>query len=140
VYGAMSSISMVFSWLLMRKDSSTASARPCHDSEGQSPACYRGEPAYIPALYICDLQWNNKHWNEFLSEYFDFPLSVSFHHCSTLIFVYISVTPVGRTGDSWKPSYPVALDRKLLSLFCHTDRCHMLGTLTSQLATDFCCS
>jgi len=140
VYGAISSISVVFSWLLRCKDSSTVSARPYHGSEGQSPACHHGEPAYIPAQYICDLRWNNKHWHEFLSKYFDFPLSVSYHHCSTLIFVHISVTPVGQTGDSWKPSYRVALDRKLLSLLCHTDGCHILGTVTSQLATDFCYS
>ena len=139
VYGAKSSISVVFSWLLTRKDSSTVSAKPYRGSEGQSPACHRGEPAYIPAQYICDLQWNNRHWDEFISKYFDFPLSVSFHHCSTLIFVYISVTAVGRTGDCWKPSYRVALDRKLLSFFCHTDGCNILGKLTSQWATDFCC-
>lgn len=139
VYGAMSSISVVFSWLLMRKDSSTFSARLYHISEGQSPACHRGESAYIRAQYICDLQWNNRHWDEFLSKYFDFPLPVTFHQSSTLIFVYISVTPVGRTGDSWKPSYRVALDRKLFSFLCHTDGCNILGPLTSQWATDFCC-
>ena len=32
-----------------------------------------------------------------------FPLSVSFHQCSTLIFIYTLVLPEGQTGETWEP-------------------------------------
>jgi len=33
-----------------------------------------------------------------------FPLSVSFHQCSTLIFIYMLLLLEGQTGEAWKPS------------------------------------
>jgi hypothetical protein len=33
-----------------------------------------------------------------------FPLSVSFHQCSTLVFIYMLLLPEGRTGEAWEPS------------------------------------
>jgi hypothetical protein len=33
-----------------------------------------------------------------------FPLSVSFHQCSILIFIYMLLLLEGQTGEAWKPS------------------------------------
>ena len=30
-----------------------------------------------------------------------FPLSVSFHQCSTIVFVYMLLLPEGQTGEVW---------------------------------------
>jgi len=32
-----------------------------------------------------------------------FALSVSFHHCSILIFVYMFLLPEGQMGEAWDP-------------------------------------
>jgi len=32
-----------------------------------------------------------------------FPLSVSFHHCSTLIFIYMLLLAEGQTDAAWEP-------------------------------------
>ena len=32
-----------------------------------------------------------------------FALSVSFHHCSILFFVYMLLLPEGRMGEAWEP-------------------------------------
>jgi hypothetical protein len=42
------------------------------------------EPVFLPAL--------------------QFPLSVSFHQCSILIFIYMSPLPEGHIGEVWEPS------------------------------------
>jgi hypothetical protein len=33
-----------------------------------------------------------------------FPLPISFHKCSILIFIYILHVPKGQSGDAWEPS------------------------------------
>jgi hypothetical protein len=40
----------------------------------------------------------------FSSEYLCFPLSASFHRCSILVLVYVSLFPEGQTGAAWDPS------------------------------------
>ena len=35
---------------------------------------------------------------------FLFPLSVSFHQRSTLILIYMLLSPEGQMGDAWEPS------------------------------------
>jgi hypothetical protein len=40
----------------------------------------------------------------FLSQYFSFPLPVSFHQCSILIFMYTLLLPEGQTGEVWETS------------------------------------
>jgi hypothetical protein len=64
-----------------------------------------------------------KKQDRFLSEYFGFPLSVSFQQCYILIFIYMLLLPDGRTGEAREPSKEQcsygnrsALDRKVLSL------------------------
>jgi hypothetical protein len=59
----------------------------------------------------------------FFSEYFRFPLSVSFRRCSILICIYMLLL-AGQTGEAWEPSkkqWPFSkrgtVVRKLLSLF-----------------------
>jgi len=37
--------------------------------------------------------WTKRHWDRFLSQYFGIPLSVSFHQCCTLIFIYTLLLP-----------------------------------------------
>jgi hypothetical protein len=46
----------------------------------------------IPDQYMWDLWWKKRHWERFLSQYFSFPLSISFHQCSILIFIHLSPT------------------------------------------------
>ena len=69
----------------------------------------------------------------FLSQYFRFPPSVSFHHCSTLILIYKTIANRKKMGDAWESSNrsDSSLDigqhheRKVLSLLCfsiHTKR------------------
>jgi hypothetical protein len=48
----------------------------------------RGGPVSIPQQFTWDLWCNNRHWDRLFSEYFYFSLSVSFHQCSILIFMY----------------------------------------------------
>jgi hypothetical protein len=42
-----------------------------------------------------------------------FPLSVSFHQCSSLIFIYMLLLPEGQRGEAWEPS---TSNRKLESI------------------------
>jgi hypothetical protein len=60
----------------------------------------------------------------FFSEYFGFRLSVSFHQCSILIFIYMLPLPEGQTGETWEPyknqcsiGNRVEFDRKVFSFF-----------------------
>ena len=88
--------------------------------------------------YFC---WTKKHFVILSCDYFLFPpvsiipptlpcqyhsthspLSVSFHQCSTLIFIYMFLLPEGKLGEVWKISkkqrfcgHSKAMDRKLLS-------------------------
>jgi hypothetical protein len=41
---------------------------------------------------------------KFLSLYFDFSLSVSFHHCWSLISNYMFLVPEGQTGEVGEPT------------------------------------
>jgi hypothetical protein len=41
----------------------------------------------------------------FLSQYFSFPLSGSFHQCSILIFIYMLLLPEGQMSENWEPSF-----------------------------------
>jgi len=36
-------------------------------------------------------------------------LSVSFHQCSTLIFIYTLLLPEGRTGENWEGTFQKAM-------------------------------
>jgi hypothetical protein len=42
-------------------------------------------PVSRPVRSMWDLWWSKWHWGRFFSEFFGFPLSISFRHCSTLI-------------------------------------------------------
>jgi hypothetical protein len=58
--------------------------------------------------------------DRFFSEYFGFTLSVSFHQCSILIFIYTFLLPEGQMDEAWEPSKSNALsevvDRKVLPI------------------------
>ena len=43
---------------------------------------------------------------------FAFPLSVSFHKSSILIFIYMLLVRQGQMGEAWRPTYQ-ALDSKV---------------------------
>jgi len=51
-----------------------------------------------------DLCWTKSHWDRLFSQYFRFTLSVSFHQCFTLIFIYTLLLPDEQTSEVWKPS------------------------------------
>jgi hypothetical protein len=52
-----------------------------------SPASHRGGPGPLPRQFMWDLWWTKWHWDRVFSQRFDFPLSISFHQCSILIFL-----------------------------------------------------
>jgi hypothetical protein len=61
---------------------------------------------------------------KFVSEFSGFPLSVSFHQCSTSIVIYTLLLPEGKKNEAWEPSKKQcsfenggALDREVLSVF-----------------------
>jgi hypothetical protein len=65
---------------------------------------------------LCSTKW---HRDKFLSEYFGFPLSISFHQRYILIFIYMFLLPGGQMGIAWEPTKKQcsfgnrgALDRK----------------------------
>ena len=60
-------------------------------------------PASIPFQSMWDLLWTKWHCDRFLSQYIRFPLSVSSHHCSILIFIYMLLLPDGQTSEAWEP-------------------------------------
>jgi hypothetical protein len=49
--------------------------------------------------YMWDLWWTTWHQDRFLSEYFGFPLSISLHQCSTLIFIHIWFLAEGQRSN-----------------------------------------
>jgi len=52
------------------------------------------------------------HRHRFLSEYFGFPLPVSFHQCSMLIFAVIMLFSEGQSGEAWVTSKQIIYFRK----------------------------
>jgi hypothetical protein len=56
--------------------------RPCQGSGSYLPASHRGGPGSRPCQSMWDLWWEKLHWDRFLSDFFGFPLSVSFHRGS----------------------------------------------------------
>jgi hypothetical protein len=46
---------------------------------------------------------NEWHCDRVFSQYFSFPLSVSFSQCSISIFIYMLLLPEGQTGEAWEP-------------------------------------
>jgi hypothetical protein len=50
-----------------------------------------------------DLWWTKWHWDRFCSQYFAFPLSVSFHQCSILIFIHTLLLLARQVGKAWEP-------------------------------------
>ena len=55
------------------------------ETDGLWPASYRRETASIPGASRLDLWFTKWHRETAFSEYFSFPLPVSFHHCAVLI-------------------------------------------------------
>jgi len=52
-----------------------------------------------------DLWWTKLGLGQvFSSKYFGFPMSVSFHQCSLLVFIYTLLLSEGQTGEAWEPS------------------------------------
>jgi len=78
--------------------------RPCHGWYGQSPASHCAAPDWVPDHSMWDLWWTKWHCDRFLSQYFCFPLSVSFHQRSIFIFIYRFFLPAGQTGEAWELS------------------------------------
>jgi hypothetical protein len=50
---------------------------------------HRQDRVSIPVQTLCDLWWTKWHWGRFFSELLDFPLTVSFHQSSILIFIVV---------------------------------------------------
>jgi hypothetical protein len=82
---------------------------------------YRRGPDSIPGQSMWDLSYAKWHRDRASSEYFGFPLSVSFHHCSILISIYtfLSTRTNGRGLGTAHKKYSFrkreVLDRKVLS-------------------------
>ena len=84
------------------------------------PLFYCGGLGSIPGQYVRDLWWIKCHWVKFFYEYFNCPLSLSFHQYFILIFMYTLPLPEGRMGETW--ALPVNeelwLERYLQVLSC----------------------
>jgi hypothetical protein len=61
------------------------------------------------------------------------PLSVPFHRCSKLIFIYMLLLPEGQTGEAWKPSFGNrgALDWKVQS-YSHSVEVSVISRIMPQ--------
>ena len=62
------------------------------------------------------------HYIIFLSQYFGVPLSVSFHKCSKLIFIYMLLLSEGQTGEAYQITESNAvfgIDKHWTEKYCH---------------------
>ena len=57
----------------------------CHFSSHLWSASHQARPVSVPGQFVWDLWWWEWHWEIFLSQYFTFPLSATFHQFSLLI-------------------------------------------------------
>ena len=65
---------------------------------------HSGDWCLISGRSTCDLLWGKKwHCDRFYS-YFGFTLSISFHQCSTLFFMYMLLTPERQTAMTGEPA------------------------------------
>jgi hypothetical protein len=55
-----------------------------------------GGPGSIPEQSMWDLWWTEWQWGYLCYEYLGFPLSLSFHRCSKLVFTYTLFLPKGK--------------------------------------------
>ena len=65
---------------------------PLFHTVAQPPVSFKWSIVSIPGHYACDLWWEMLNRDRIFSQYFTFPLSVSYHHCSKLI--HSSITEV----------------------------------------------
>ena len=73
----------------------------------------------------------------FFSQHFSFPLSVPFHHCSTLISIYILLLPERQTDETSDPSQTVILFPKLV-IILHKMRTARTANLQTLGKAEFC--
>jgi hypothetical protein len=60
---------------------------------------------------VWHLWWTKCHWYRLSSQYFSFPLSVSSHQCSVLIFILMPLLSEGQAGKAWELSDEAGLFR-----------------------------
>jgi hypothetical protein len=79
-------------------------------------------PEFGPGPAHVRLWWLKWHCNREICEYFRFPLLVSFHHCSILVFVCVLLLPEEPTGETCDPSKNSALSETgehWIGKYCH---------------------
>ena len=92
-------------------------------ANSQSPASHRRDPASIRGRCMWDLWRTVWYSDRGISQNFCFPLSVSFHQCSTLIFICMLLLAEGQTRAAWEPPKSNALSefgKPRLEHCCHT--------------------
>jgi len=67
-------------------------------------AFHGGESFYVPGRSTCYLWCTKWHWNRSVSQYFCFPLTISFRQSSTLIFISVLLLPNGQPCKAWQHS------------------------------------
>jgi len=84
-------------------------------------------------VFSCHLLWSRWHWGRFFSQYFCFPLSVSFYQCC-IIIIYTFLLPEGQTDEAWEPSKKSNAVTEIgkhwtFTFFsvCRSDMCHNSG-------------
>jgi hypothetical protein len=83
-FSISASIRLLFQNKIVLFGTETAlSPRSC----GLSSASHRGGPGSRLVRLTWDLLWKKWHWDTFFSEFFDFPLSVSFHRGSPYLYI-----------------------------------------------------
>lgn len=60
----------------------------CHALGSQSPVSHHKGPGSISGQYVCDLWWTKWHWD--ILRVLQYPLSVTFPHCSMLVHFFIA--------------------------------------------------
>ena len=94
----------------------------------------------IPPLLHTHPSIYHPHCIMFFSQYFSFPLSVPFHHCSILVFIYTLLLPEGQranTGTFQKPTSfcKSACNRQQIPFTLFTFRLHLFLSLSFLFVT-----
>jgi hypothetical protein len=88
----------------------------CHGWGSYSPASHFWGPGLYPGHSMWDLWWTKWYWDRFFSEFFGFPLLMSFHCCSPFLFFSwgMSNRPVG-SCSSETLSHPININNNKIN-------------------------
>jgi hypothetical protein len=88
-------------------------------------------PGSHPGQSMWDFWWVKCYWNRFFSEFFAFPLSISFHHSSPFSYMIWGMNnrPVGRSSE--RQSHPINMNNN--NKWCYTHCMEIMQALQNVL-------